>query len=298
MAWEGDPNDENLDMGGGSDNGPVDVQPGGALDYGVGGDYRGAAGGAAGSGAIPPGNKSGDTADNDRVASDKAFWDKEFDRLGIGKPGAVGGPTRPGATAEPAPAASQIKNETGKVSGSIPGGRPLPYQYIKAPTFNPVAAPVLPTYTSPKYTPPVEDPAYYRKQRAEASAPGMRALRTQAADQNLASRNMENPNARAVANRGAMQGYGQGVSSVQSGAAQTARAQADRKRTEDLTLFNAKYNILSKDHIMEYNNQLQTIMENFKQSLQKRDVDYQRDSALWAQQPLNVKIDPRRYGAR
>jgi len=157
---------------------------------------------------------------------------------------------------------------------------------IPAPKFQALTAPTAPQFTAIPYAPPEEDPNVAKKVRREESAPGLRASRTAVNDAILASRNMENPNARGQVTRGALEGYGQNVEGTMARAGAAGRAEAARKRSEQLNLYNSKYQTMSQENMTNYTNKLNEMMMNWGEKQAGRNAEYGLQAGAFGKQPL------------
>jgi hypothetical protein len=120
------------------------------------------------------------------------------------------------------------------MGGAGVGDQPLPVNYTTGslPQYAMPNAEDVPTYSQdytklPTYTAPVYDENAITTLAQQRAAPGLRALRQQI---NRASGvNYENPNAKRMTLRDALQGYGQGVASVINAAGQQATGEYNAK---------------------------------------------------------------------
>jgi hypothetical protein len=123
----------------------------------------------------------------------------------------------------------------------------------------------MPEYNAPEYTPPGEDPNAYKEARREAIAPGLRAMREGTREAISSAQSLDNPNARALFIKQALQGYGQGLESVAAGAGKEARQVAGDKRSEQLDTYRVQHSVQTDTYLQNYQNQINTIAADFAQ---------------------------------
>lgn len=169
--------------------------------------------------------------------------------------------------------------------GSAGGSYWDPRYAIPAPTWQTLKAPTAPQFKAIEYAPPEEDKSIYAKTRAQEAAPGLRASRQAVTDALMMSRNLENPNARGQVTRGAIEGYGQNVEGTMARASSAGRAEAARKRAEQLNLYNSKYQTLSQENMLNYQNKLNEMMMDWGESQAKRNAEYQLQAQAFGGQP-------------
>jgi hypothetical protein len=127
------------------------------------------------------------------------------------------------------------------------GDLPVTYNVGTAPTYGGYDVEAVPEYSQeytklPTYTAPVYDENAVTTLAQQRAAPGLRALRNQIS--RASGVNYENPNAKRMTLRDALQGYGQGVASVINAAGQQATSE-----------YNAKYGRLSENAANEFQSQ-------------------------------------------
>ena len=160
---------------------------------------------------------------------------------------------------------SQITRNPSRSGGSVSGGGSSYQQQLqtRAP-MQAMKAPELPKYEGiGEYKPPEEDPNVYKTARREAMGAGMRELRDGTREAISSGQSLDNPNARSKFIQQALQGYGKGLENVASGAAREGRAEAGRKRSEQLSIYKANYDVRSSVYLTNYQNQINKIAQDF-----------------------------------
>jgi hypothetical protein len=123
----------------------------------------------------------------------------------------------------------------------------------------------MPEYNAPGYAPPEEDPNAYRNARREAIAPGLREMREGTREAISSAQSLDNPNARSMFIKKALQGYGKGLESVAAGAGREARQVAGDKRREQLDTYRIQHSIQSDTYLRNYQNEINKIAADFAQ---------------------------------
>jgi len=160
---------------------------------------------------------------------------------------------------------SQITRNPSRSGGSVSGGGSSYQQQIQ--TRAPMQAmktPELPEYKGVgEYKPPEEDPNVYKTARREAMGAGMRELREGTREAISSGQSLDNPNARSKFIQQALQGYGKGLENVAAGASKEGRAEAGRKRSEQLSIYKTNYDVRSDVYLTNYQNQVNKIAQDF-----------------------------------
>ena len=167
------------------------------------------------------------------------------------------------------------QNKTPSYGGRGGGGGGSVQQNKQYTQRKAIAAPDMPDYAAPEYKPPEEDPTVYKKARQMAIAPGLREARQRTREAIMSSYALDNPNQRSEFIRNAIKGYGEGLEGISSQAGKEARQEAGRKRSEQLQLYNAQYAAKSKESMINYQNEINKLMEDFNQQKMIADDAYQ-----------------------
>jgi len=153
------------------------------------------------------------------------------------------------------------------------GGQPAFQRTIQP--LQAVEVPEAPEFKARKYKPPEEDPRVYSKARDEAMGPGLRALREGTREAISTSQSLDNPNARGLFIKQALQGYGSGLEGVSSAAGKEARSVAGAKRAEQLNIYNTKYQARSAADKINYQAKVNQMAQDFAQQQQIAQANYQ-----------------------
>lgn len=160
---------------------------------------------------------------------------------------------------------------------------------IPEPTYQAPTAPTMPEYTAEAYAPPEEDKGYEAMKRREAMGAGQRELRQRTQEAIVGSRSLSNPAARKDFVRASLAGYGSGLEKVARGAGAEATKAARMKRGEQLQIYNAQYTAKSKESMVNYQNKLNQIMQDFSnQQWAAREKYATQKSAYMGQNPANL----------
>jgi len=162
---------------------------------------------------------------------------------------------------------SQITRNPSRSSGGSYGSNSMSsYQQQVQPRapLQAMKTPELPKYEGiGEYKPPEEDPNAYKIARREAMGPGMRELREGTREAISSGQSLDNPNARSKFIQDALKGYGKGLENVAAGAAKEGRAEAGRKRSEQLSLYKTNYDVRSNVYLTNYQNKVNKIAQDF-----------------------------------
>jgi len=153
------------------------------------------------------------------------------------------------------------------------GGQPAFQRTIQP--LQAVEVPEAQEFKARDYKPPKEDPRVYAKARDEAMGPGLRALREGTREAISTSQSLDNPNARGLFIKQALQGYGSGLEGVSSAAGREARSVAGAKRAEQLNIYNTRYQARSAADKINYQAKVNQMAQDFAQQQQIAQANYQ-----------------------
>lgn len=105
---------------------------------------------------------------------------------------------------------------------------------IMPPEYKPVDFKAPDKFALPDYKPPERDESEERRFRREYMGPGMAQVRRSTSEAMISSRQLDNPNARALFVKQALSGVGEAVEQVAGGAQKQARAESARRYAEDV----------------------------------------------------------------
>jgi hypothetical protein len=105
--------------------------------------------------------------------------------------------------------------------------------------------------------------------------PGMRALREGTREAISSSQSLDNPNARGKFIQQALQGYGQGLESVASGADRQATKTADKRHSEALSMYRTKYDYRRDEDLMNFKTEVTKIANDFAMTSSVDMMNYQ-----------------------
>lgn len=117
----------------------------------------------------------------------------------------------------------------------------------------------------PEYKPPEYDQGQERQYRREYMAPGEAQARRATQEAIISSKSMDNPNARALFIRNALQGLGGALEKISAGATQQARAEANQRHQNEVAAYVGEWNRKARESQAKYDASWQTAMFNFQE---------------------------------
>lgn len=177
------------------------------------------------------------------------------------------------STFETSRSASENMGQRGSSTYTRGGGQPAFQREIKP--LQAIEAPEAEKFKARDYKPPEEDPRVYSKARDEAMGPGLRALREGTREAISTSQSLDNPNARGLFIKQALQGMGSGLEGVSAAAGREARSVAGQKRSEQLNIYNTKYQARTDADKINYQAKVNQMAQNFAQQQAVAQANYQ-----------------------
>jgi len=161
---------------------------------------------------------------------------------------------------------------------------------LEKPTFQATPYPDVPKYVAPEYKPPEEDKGYERAKRQELVGNQAAQLRQATSEQMLQNRSIDNPALRRQLAGESVKGYGQALGSIYDTSARTAMAAGQQKRRDDMAIYNAKHSVLSGEAMINYKNEVNSLVQNWMQEAQAARDEYAIDLANYQAQPLAQRV--------
>jgi hypothetical protein len=120
------------------------------------------------------------------------------------------------------------------------------------------------TLDLPEYKPPAEDEGVKKQAFEETYQRGKGDLQQSTHQAILATKSLDNPNARAQMMDAVLSSMGSGLNEVAKAAGNAANQEAARKRAEQLTIYNAQFQVESAEAQAEYDRDLTERMANYE----------------------------------
>jgi len=186
---------------------------------------------------------------------------------------------------DPASAGSNYAKANGRSGGTIYQGPVFDYPELNLPgPFEFGASLDLPDYEAPEY-----DEAKERAVREEFIQTNKGSLSKSAQQAILGSANVNNPQARGQIIKAALEGFGEALGQTTLKGSQEGRRSAEGKHRRDVGIYNAQFDVASKEALAGYDQSMREDLMNWELEVSTAKSDYSNQLANWNRMPNDVR---------
>jgi hypothetical protein len=173
----------------------------------------------------------------------------------------------------------------GSYGGSVYQGPVFDYPELNLPEpFEYGATLDLPDYEAPEY-----DESQERSVREEFIQTNKGSLSKAAQQAILGSANVNNPQARGAIITAALEGFGEALGQTALKGSQEGRRSAEGKHRRDVGIYNAQFDVASKEALAGYDQSMREDMMNWELELNTAQADFGNQLAQWNRQPADIR---------
>ena len=145
------------------------------------------------------------------------------------------------------------------------------------------------TLDLPDYEPPEYDEGKERAVREEFIQTSKGAVSEAAQKAILGSANVNNPQARGQIIKAALEGFGESLGKIALAGSEAGRRAAEKKQATETGVYQAKFQIESKEKMARYDADMKAELMNWELDLKQADREYANQLSQWNSMPNDMK---------